>query len=79
MKKKKLLIALLLIMGAAGAAQATKARDFNGYIYYRGAWMQIYIPFECPFNGWGCTYTFYDGITYQVYLQSGLTFYPIRP
>lgn len=78
MKKRKLLIALFLILGAAGAARATKARDFYGYIYQYGAWTQIYIPYECPYNGWGCTYA-YNGVVYQIYLQSGITFYPLKP
>ncbi|RFM35009.1 DUF6520 family protein [Chitinophaga silvisoli] len=78
MKKRKLLIALFLILGAAGAARATKARDFYGYIYLNGAWTQIYIPYECPYNGWGCTYP-HNGVVYQIYLQSGITFYPLKP
>lgn len=78
MKKKKLLIALFLILGAAGAAKATKARDFIGYIYVNSAWMEIYVPFDCPFTGWGCTYS-YIGISYQVYYQAGVNFYPLRP
>jgi len=79
MKKKKLFFAILLIIGAAGAAKATKARDFIGYIHYNGAYIQVYVPFECPFTGYGCTYTYWNGLSYQVYLQSGLLFYPIRP
>lgn len=76
---KKLLFAVLLIIGAAGAANATRARDFIGYIYYNGAYVQVYVPFDCQYSGYGCTYTYYNGLSYQVYLQSGLTFYPVRP
>ncbi len=67
------------MISAAGAAKATKARDFIGYINYGGAYVQVYVPFDCPFTGWGCTYTYWNGVSYQVYLQSGLQFYPVRP
>jgi hypothetical protein len=79
MNKKKLMFATLLIIGAACAAKATKARDFIGYIYSGGAYVQVYVPFDCPYTGYGCTYTNWNGTSFQVYLQSGLLFYPVRP
>lgn len=79
MSKLKILLAVVLIFAAAGAAKATKARDFIGYINYAGAYMQVYVPYQCPTTGYGCTYTTGNGYTFQVYLQDGLRLYPVRP
>jgi hypothetical protein len=79
MKKMKMLLIAVLILVAAGAAKATKARDLLGYIYINGAYMQVYVPYECNFNGYGCIYTSGNGYQFQVYLRDGLYYYPIRP
>lgn len=79
MKFKKLLIAMLLVIGAAGAARATKAREFIGYINVDGNYIQVYVPYSCPFTGIGCTYFSPTGYAYQVYLRNGLLFYSLKP
>ena len=79
MNKVKLLLAAVLIFAAAGAAKATKARDFMGYVYYNGAYTVVYVPYDCPESGYGCLYTSWNGVHYQVYMQSGIQFYPVKP
>ena len=79
MSKTKILLAAALTFTAAGAARATKARDFTGYIYVAGAYTPVYVPYDCPYSGYGCTYTTYNGYIYQVYQHSGLSYLPVRP
>ncbi|SEW38882.1 hypothetical protein SAMN05428988_4939 [Chitinophaga sp. YR573] len=79
MNKAKLLVAVLLTLGAAGAAHATKAKAFMGYVYSGGVYTSVYVPYDCPETGYGCIYTSWNGNTYQVYMQSGIQFYPVKP
>ena len=79
MNKVKLLLAAVLIVAAAGAAKATKAKSFIGFIYSGGAYLPVYVPYNCPDVGSGCIYVAPNGRSYQVYTQSGLYFYPLQP
>jgi hypothetical protein len=79
MNRMKILLAVILFIAAAGAAKATKARAFIGYIYNAGAYSPVYVPYDCPDVGYGCYYVAPNGRTYQVYMQSGVQFYPLQP
>jgi hypothetical protein len=68
-----------MIVAAAGAAKATKARDFYAYVLYNGAYMPVYVPYDCPDIGYGCTFSSRNGTAYQVYEQIGIQFYPLKP
>ncbi|SDF60670.1 hypothetical protein [Chitinophaga filiformis] len=79
MNKAKLILALILLLAAAGAAMATKARSFIGFIANGPFYYTVYVPFDCPEDGWGCVYTSSNGLTYQVYTLSGIRFFPVKP
>jgi hypothetical protein len=79
MNKARVLLAVILIMAAAGGAMATKARSFLGYISNNGVYSAVYVPFDCPDTGPGCIYTSWNSQTFQVYTLSGLKFTPVKP
>jgi len=71
----------MLLISATIAAKATKAKGFVGFIPLgNGYWDQVYVPYECPYSGYGCKYTDYvEHRQYQVYEQDGNNYYPIQP
>jgi hypothetical protein len=79
MNHVKVLLVSALIATAALAAKASKPRVFLGYIYNAGAYTSVYIPYDCPENGYGCLYTTWNGYTYQVFQQVGNSFLPLKP
>jgi hypothetical protein len=79
MNHLKVLLVSVLIVAAALSAKATKARVFLGYIYSAGAYSSVFVPYDCPDIGYGCSYTSWNGIVYQVYEQVGTQFLPLKP
>ena len=79
MNKSKLVLAFILLFAAAGAAMATKARSFVGFIADGNVYSPVFISFDCPDVGWGCIYTSSNNMTYQVYTLQGIRFTPVRP
>lgn len=79
MTKARILLAFILVIAASGAAMATKARSFIGYIESGGVYSAVYVPYNCPETGPGCIYTAWNGQAFQVYILSGLRFTPVRP
>lgn len=79
MNKPKLVLAFIIVFAAAGAAMATKARSFIGYINIGGGvYSQVWVSSQCPDLGWGCLYTT-NNMTYQIYTLSGIWLNPVRP
>ncbi|UPK67991.1 DUF6520 family protein [Chitinophaga filiformis] len=78
MKKSKIILVAIVLLAAVGAAMATKARSFIGYINMGGVYSPVWVPFDCPQAGWGCVYTS-NNMTYQIYTLSGIWFNPVRP
>ncbi|SFF08321.1 hypothetical protein SAMN05518672_115120 [Chitinophaga sp. CF118] len=79
MKKAKILLTIILIMAATGAAVATRAKSFFGFIVNAGVYHTVLISFDCPETGKGCIYTSWDYATFQVYTLSGIKLIPRKP
>jgi hypothetical protein len=79
MNKLKIGLVALLVMSAAITAKATKAKAFIGYINLGSSWTTVYVPYDCPYSGYGCRYTDYTGASYQVYQQVGNQYFPLKP
>jgi hypothetical protein len=78
MKKARVVLIAILIMAAVGAAVASRARSFIGFVVDAGVYYTVLVPFDCPNTGGGCIYT-WDASTYQVYTLSGLRLVSLRP